>query len=119
MTPRELKKRIVVLIRMCGSQLQRIYRNKQQESQQLQRTCNSVPSDLREKIAVGDNICMTADEKALAQAYLPVSDEGGMGFPRREFFSFSEILLFVLKSTFEKHGNKLFQVNAYYVYLQM
>ena len=41
---------IVALIRMCGSQLQRIYKNKQQEAQQLQLTCNSVPSDLREKI---------------------------------------------------------------------
>lgn len=38
---------IVALIRMCGSQLQRIYKNKQHEAQQLQLTCGSVPSDLR------------------------------------------------------------------------
>ena len=40
---------IVALIRMCGSQLQRIYKNKQHEAQQLQLTCGSVPSELREK----------------------------------------------------------------------
>ena len=68
---------LVALIRMCGSQLQRIYKNKQHEAQELQLTCGSVPSDLREKIAVVD-ICMTADEKLLAQAYLPVSDEEGV-----------------------------------------
>ena len=81
---------IVALIRMCGSQLQRIYKNKKKEEKLLQQSCGSVPSDLREKIAVVDNICMTADEKVLAQAYLPITDEGGMRFPRREFFSLSQ-----------------------------
>ena len=71
-----------------------------------------------------DNICMTADEKALAQAYLPVSDEGGMRFPRREFFPFLKKFDTVIHSeinykAFEKHGNKLFQVHAYYVHVQM
>ena len=68
-----------------------------------------------------DNICMTADEKALAQAYLPVSDEGGMRFPRRKFFPFLKEFDTIVRSeinykAFEKHGNKLFQVHAYYVH---
>ena len=63
-----------------------------------------------------DNICMTADEKALAQAYLPVSDEGGMRFPRREFFPFLSLMqLYVNYKAFEKHGNQLFRVRVHIV----
>ena len=50
--------------------------------------------------------------------YLPVSDEGGMRFPRREFFPFLKEFDTIIRSeinymTFENHGNKLFQVQAH------
>ena len=99
---------IVALIRMCGSQLQGTYKKKLNEAHQK--------SSLEEELALIDNICMNQEEKALAHAYLPISDGGGMRFPRLEFFPFLKEFDSVVRSelnyrTFNKHGQKLFQAS--------
>ena len=66
---------IVALIRMCGSQLQGTYKKNLNEAKRARQK-----SSLEEQLALIDNICMNQEEKALAHAYLPVTDGGGMRF---------------------------------------
>ena len=102
---------IVALIRMCGSQLQGTYKKKLNEAKRARQK-----SSLEEQLALIDNICMNQEEKALAHAYLPITDGGGMRFPRREFFPFLKEFDSIVRSelnytTFTKHGQKLFQAS--------
>ena len=96
---------------MCGSQLQGTYKKKLNEAKRARQK-----SLLEEQLALIDNICMNQEEKALAHAYLPITDGGGMRFPRREFFPFLKEFDSIVRSelnytTFTKHGQKLFQAS--------
>lgn len=76
----------VALIRMCGSQLQRTYKKKLKETERFHQK-SSVNKSVEEQLAVVDSICMNEQEKAMAQGYLLVTDEGGTWFPTTRIFS--------------------------------
>ena len=101
---------IVTLIRMCGSQLQGTYKKLNEAKRARQK------SSLEEQLALIDNICMNQEGKALANVYLPITDGGGMWFPRCEFFSFLKEFDSIVRNelnyrTFTKHGQRLFQAS--------
>ena len=110
---------MVTLIRMCGSQLHGTYKKKLNECKRARQK-----NVVEEQLAIIDNICMNQQEKALAQAYLPICDEGGMRFPRREFFPFLKEFDSVVRSelnynAFCKHGKKLFQASIMYIHIHI
>ena len=76
------------LIRMCGSQLTRIYTVKMKELKRLNKVPSSVTSrDVEEQIALIEEASLTKDSKE-NPPILQVCDEGGMRFPCLNLFPF-------------------------------
>lgn len=80
------------LIRMCGSQLTRIYIVKTKELERLNKLASSSMKsrDVEEQIALIEEACLTKDGKdnPLIKPILPVCDDGGMRFPCPNLFPF-------------------------------
>lgn len=106
------------LIRMCWSQLTRIYTAKTKELERLNKIHgSSVKSrDVQEQIALIEDACLTKDGKdnPLIKPMLPVCDDGGMRFPRPNLFPFLREFDSVAKQeinyhTFHKLGELAFK----------
>ena len=103
------------LLRMCGSQLQRM---KAQNKKKLQKLKSGTVkhTGIDEQQRVIDHLCMTSDEKKREVSLLPSMDRGGMEFPKRGLFPFLQRFDSLLQQelnykNFEQQGKHLFKVN--------
>ena len=80
------------LIRMCGSQLTRIYTVNMKEMERLTKVASSLAKsrNVEEQIALIEEASLTKDgkENPLIKPIIPVCDEGGMRFPHPNLYPF-------------------------------
>ena len=103
------------LLRMCGSQLQRIYALKPKELNKKQLSA-AVATKISEEVAFVEYLTMGTEQKKAFSESLPASDRGKMRFPIPEVHPFLTIFDRTLSErlnyeSFKQHGKTLFQVS--------
>ena len=110
------------LIRMCGSQLQRMHTVTTTEIKRLKPSSHKY-TNLNEQLQVIEALSMTeADKNEEIKTLLPSTDRGRMRFPKRVLYPFLQRFdTFVQQElnygSFQKHGKELFQVCVYTITL--